>query len=813
MPTGNSVKLFSIAAFICFIFGIFPSTIFGQTVYQTTADINIRNGPGPNYNSIGIVAKGEEVSILDSSNAYWFKAKYKATTGYIAHKYLIRIPVLSAPVVKSPAPASPPPQKNSYLSIFGGILCIASLVLLVIGLINRGMKSSQSVRTQSIPAKKTTTSSSLQNSNVPGNNQKPSTPNSNLSNPKSANETLNTASIQKTANQVQKNNSEPPKAKVTVEITVSDNKKSIEDVTGKSQPITYGTSFVPVTNPGSAPYWRHQYIYSARELKGATAEQKAFYLKFKSEFLQYTWIDLAGSSNYAFILLFDLCDDYKLHGQLDQLEHQYRFLWKNWPKTESYGRDILIRQMGLVGNNHGINRLNAEKPSYNSGFSFDESYWGLGNRYKEKFKLNNEQVKILNDLIDTSNSFNSMEYCARAIIFSFFHVLEELNKHLKSGGTSLEDQVKSIGEIELLKHYKLKKGSNNYKTQLKEFVKTIHQAIYKTCENSLRDFLFVGRKTDLSYYIHSAEALQQFNAVFPGVAHDLLTKYFSSIEPTDDKTEAELNQYGKGRWKSKLEKVKDGCIGENANLFYDTVVKLGAQNAKNPSVENIFLEASKFVAKYDAAISLKLYIYYIYYDLLSTTFDNKQLTKTIQKSLFKTADQVKEFQEIINDLIRDKQLDKALEKVSGIYKTKRKKIQIDTSKIKEVQEQHAETVDLLNEYLQDENEAVEQFSGTKETELNINVEVANEPDQKSIFKAEVGLNVVQVNALTLFLKNGFVGSYDQLELFARENGVFRNSLIEGINENCYPVFDDILIEDEDGAYRVNESYYQQILVS
>lgn len=774
--------------------------VLAQSLYQATADINIRSGPGPGYKSVGVVSKGKEVEIIDSSNSNWFKAKYKGITGFIAHKYIIRAVVQTQPPKITPKPKSQAPPKTSKLSLFGWILFLVSLVLIIIGLINRVTKSQQKVQVKSSQEKQTKGSSF----------QQPVKPIGMVINPTSQNASSKVVRGDKIIT-TQTNSTQSEK--VISQKTSSNRMNSIEDITGKSQPITYGNSFVPVANPGSAPYWRHQYIYSARELNSAAAEQKAFYLKFKSEFIQYTWLDLAGSSNYAFILLFDLYEDYKIHGQLDQLEHQYRFLWKNWPKTESYARDILIRQMGLIGDNHGINRLNAEKPSYNSGFNFDESYWGLGNRYKEKFKLNNEQVKILNNLIDTSNSFNSMEYCARAIIFSFFHVLEELEKHLKSEATSLEDQAKAIAEIELLRHYKFKKGSNNYKTQIKEFIKTIHQAIYKTCENSLRDFLFVGRKTDLSYYIHSAEALQQFNTVFPSAVHDLLMKYFSTMTLPDDATEAELNQYGKGRWKSKLEKLKEGCSDENAKLFYDTVVKLGAQNAKNPSVENIFLEASKFVTKYDAVISLKLYIYYIYYDLLSTTFDNKQLTKTIQKSLFKTADQVKEFQEIINDLIRDKQLDKALEKVSSIYKTKRKKIQIDTSKIKEVQEQHAETVDLLNEYLQDENEVVEQFSGAKETELNLNVKVSNELSQKSIFKEEIGLTVVQINALTLFLKNGFVGSYDQLELFARENGVFRNSLIEGINENCYPVFDDILIEDEDGAYRVNESYYQQILVS
>jgi hypothetical protein len=41
--------------------------------------------------------------------------------------------------------------------------------------------------------------------------------------------------------------------------------------------------------------------------------------------------------------------------------------------------------------------------------------------------------------------------------------------------------------------------------------------------------------------------------------------------------------------------------------------------------------------------------------------------------------------------------------------------------------------------------------------------------------------------------------------------MFRNQLIESINESCFETLDDILIEEEEDYYQINESYYKQIL--
>jgi hypothetical protein len=49
-------------------------------------------------------------------------------------------------------------------------------------------------------------------------------------------------------------------------------------------------------------------------------------------------------------------------------------------------------------------------------------------------------------------------------------------------------------------------------------------------------------------------------------------------------------------------------------------------------------------------------------------------------------------------------------------------------------------------------------------------------------------------------------------LFAKSKGIFKNQLIESINEICYDFLDDVLIEEEDDYYTINRNYFQTISV-
>jgi hypothetical protein len=62
----------------------------------------------------------------------------------------------------------------------------------------------------------------------------------------------------------------------------------------------------------------------------------------------------------------------------------------------------------------------------------------------------------------------------------------------------------------------------------------------------------------------------------------------------------------------------------------------------------------------------------------------------------------------------------------------------------------------------------------------------------------------------MFLKNNFSMPQIEIEEFAKSKGVFKNQLIESINESCYEILDDVLIEEEDDYYTIFPEYFQKI---
>ena len=267
------------------------------------------------------------------------------------------------------------------------------------------------------------------------------------------------------------------------------------------------------------------------------------------------------------------------------------------------------------------------------------------------------------------------------------------------------------------------------------------------------------------------------------------------------------------RWKLDYKKLTDLFQKNEMNHFIDGIINLEVTNEKNPNIENIFYESSKFIAKYDKVQALKYYAKYIYYDLKSKNFDNQQLTTTIQKSLFTTNEQLIEFQAIIENLVQNKNIEEALIEISHIYIPKRKRIVLDKLEIKEVEKKHIGTVELLNEILVNETDEFEVNpiqidNSNEELEVSFSIKTKN----NLIFKSNIDLNEVQEQLVLKIAKSSFTIPQNDVEKFALDNGFFKNQLIDSINEICSGILDgEALIEEEEDNYIIEESYSLEIL--
>ncbi len=555
----------------------------------------------------------------------------------------------------------------------------------------------------------------------------------------------------------------------------------------------------------SIPYWAHQYIYSYNEINYATQAQREFYEKFRNEFLKENFIYLNGNNNYAFILLFDLLNEFENHKDYHKIEKQLEDLGNNYARTKSYCVSFLLKKL------EEYNMDNEADLFREKNYQYDYDYWKLGRRYKKKLNLTNEQEQILNRIWLQNNVFNEIEFCKIEIIKGFLRANEFLQRNYVSTDNSFENLMDELSDFIVRKYYHYRKGSQNYKYTFDSVKGEIYGHILKLTENNVREEFSNKRKLTAELNYRTPEILNLYDQKIISKLADFFVEDKKNIIPPDLDTEKLLNESNTTRWKSKFEKIlKDFS---SADGFENQIINLAEQNVKNPSVENIFYEASKSVAKIDKVCSLRLYLRYIDADLKSTQFDNRQMNKTIQKSLFKTAEQFDDFEKILNKFIVEKNLEEALKSINEFYIPKRRKISIDKKTIQDVQKQHSGTVSLLNEYLQEEMEEDVQNEewGKEEDVVQINIINDNEDLVSSKFLNELNLSELQKEVLEIIEKNSFSISQTELEDLLKSRSQMMSSVVDSINENCFETFDDVLIEEEDEYFTINENYYKKLL--
>lgn len=628
----------------------------------------------------------------------------------------------------------------------------------------------------------------------------------------------------KTANFIAKQKEDRELVDKVIRDIKKENQTKIEELLSKS--MQTDSSIIDVTDQPSkihsgdilnkyasgVPFWTHQYVYSHTEINRASDEQKLFYRIFRSNFLSEHYFDLEGNTNYAFILLFDLLDKYEHHKDISKLEDQLKKLGQHYPKTKSYGISFLLKKMRGNGYNEDIERINNQYVY--SNHNYDPDYWKLGSKFQSKLNLSNEEVNLLNRHYYPNNNFCSIEFCCLEVLKLYILCISELEANYRSNGTTLDDEFLFISDLIARKQFRYRQGSQNYKYSLETINHEIYTNIFKYCENAVRESYHHKRKLSTAdvNYSHD-EVRREYESRIITPITQLLESLKTTIAEPDEATEIQLYSLTTGRWRVKFEDYVNN-YSNNLDEFVNSIIKLGELNINNPSRENIYYESSKFIAKYDKIESLKLYVYYLYYDLQSATIDKKQLTKTIQKTLFKTNEQLHDFEEIVSNLIKDMDLGTALKSVPKIYEVKRKRISLDKTAIREVQTQHSGTVELLNEYLQDEFEDDNisiQSQEINEQEIKIEIVSKIAEPQQSAFLNSLALNSIQIGILSLFSKSNFSILQSEIEEFAKSQGVFKNQVIESINEVCYDVLDDVLIEEDDDYYTIIPEYFDKIL--
>lgn len=637
---------------------------------------------------------------------------------------------------------------------------------------------------------------------------------------------------------------------------------SIIDVTNQAEklPTFKEVSKLAVVENHTAiniPEWKHRYIYSYEDINYANKEQKNFYFKFRQYFLEQKFIDVGNNSNYAFVLLFDLLScDYKEAKNLKIFEENIFRLIDHYPIVKQYALRGLIKKMQKNGDNEIIQRVNNMfGQDYGTGRVeyYSSTSYGLGDRFRRKLNLLDFEVKLLNRVYNSSNVFLQIEFCCIAVIKFYLLVIQQMNENLKSRATDLYSEFKLIANIEYDIFYgKEKHRFLSYKPFFIELtINNLYTYVFRCCEATVRECYSYNRKLQNKAILGNIadEALEQIKPEIQSV----ISLRINDIMELDEDSEIKLNKYCASRWKLLFKKYSSQLFEKICNEFasltdknnknssvgislrndssndliddyYWKILNLASLNWHNSKiVQNIYYEAFKTVVQFDKQTAVKFY--FLYLDS-SDKLNFKIIPKKLQKALFVTAEQLSIFEEIKTKFLNSLNLSDALNCVANIYVMQSKKIILNKSQIKEIQQQHLGTAKLLHEYLSDEEDVqiISQPNPCAASESVFvdnmiigqsahNILKSNSEDSK-IDEYEDNkkskLDTLQLEFIKLFAKNDFSLSLTAVDQFMAKNNVFKNSTVDKINEMYYDLLDDVLIEQIDESYQINRDYYERI---
>jgi len=593
-------------------------------------------------------------------------------------------------------------------------------------------------------------------------------------------------------------------SKITFTTSTKKMDNSIIDVDTTPHPIDYSK----YTDSLEVPDWAHTYIYRYSELEMASSEQKKFYDQFKARFLTGNWVDLAGNTNYAFILLFDLLQQFDIHKDIQLLEEQMNLISSFYPKTSSYAKTFLLQKMREIGDHEGLDRLEWTIVNH-AGYEYQP--WDWRNKYIKKLNLSKEDIKLLDDVYLNFNNFMNIEYCACEVVKLFISLRKALYKAYSLQNLNQDSQLALVLDIVARKQYNYRFNSMNYKYVLAHNKPLIFNFILKYCENRIRELYEYNRKLSFLQNYH-AEVIIAIETHILSYIQDDVEILLPQIAQPDTNTEIELNSSAPTRWKVKLKPLQDSFEQIGKEAFLIQLEKLLTLNAKNPSLENIYLESSKFLSGIDKQLAFEYFLLYTNQNMINRNLVLKNMSQVMIKKLFPTAELQSRYFKVIQSLIKKElTIEEALTEIKDFYLPVRKKIVLDTQAIKHVEEQHSGTVEVLNEYLKDD-EAIEVANNDSTINLKAIENSAVSPlagPESQYYNFNASQN--EMALINLFKENHFLVSSDQMDIFCKNTGVIKGALINNLNENCYDVIDDLLIETDDTNYTINQSYYEQII--
>jgi len=397
-------------------------------------------------------------------------------------------------------------------------------------------------------------------------------------------------------------------------------------------------------------------------------------------------------------------------------------------------------------------------------------YWDRDGKFRKEYNLSDLEQRILEQTSFRQTKIWNNYEAKKQMILLYLDEWKIIEERVKTEEKLKKKSKKIINAILNLQDY----GYFEYNE-----IEGLY-AILKIVENKIRSFI-------PNYKILETEKeLESMKKFFPKSMLNELLENIENFKLSKEKIESiityEIKNYPKD-WKLKLGYIE---------LFNEKKINLIIRFNNDENLEKIIKELLKKEKNSD---------YKLFYLFLLNR--NRELKKTEVKMLEKiiSADRFQDYKKLLD---KDNEItQKIYEELKLLKFQKMKKIDLNLEKVKVTKEKFAETVNILEEYLKEENEEVDISKICNEEQKDVVVE------NKEQEKIENFQDNKIKEVLKVVIETQKIGEND-LKNYAKEKNMSLNAYIDSINKELYDIVNDQVIILENNTVKIDEFYIDDI---
>ena len=448
----------------------------------------------------------------------------------------------------------------------------------------------------------------------------------------------------------------------------------------------------------------------------------------------------------------------------------YYYFQDFWNILQEESREVVINEINKYLEK--LPRLNNEIIVYYNltpnGLPY--RYWDRDGKFRKEYNLSNLEERILEQTSFRQTKIWNNYEAKKQMILLYLDEWKIIEERLKTEEKLKKKSKKIINAILNLQDY----GYFEYNE-----IEGLY-AILKIVENKIRSFI-------PNYKILEVEKeLESIKKFFPKSMSNELLENIENFKLSKEKIESiityEIKNYPKD-WKLKLGYIE---------LFNEKKINLIIRFNNDENLEKIIKELQKKERNSDDKL------FYLF--LLNR---NRELKKTEVKMLEKiiSADRFQDYKKLLE---KDNEItQKTYEELKLLKFQKKKKIDLNLEKVKVTKEKFVETVNILEEYLKEENEEADISKIYNEEQKDIVVE-NKEQEKIENFQDNKIKEVLKIIVETQKMKES------DLKNYAKEKNMSLNAYIDFINKEVYDIVNDQVIILENNTVKIDEFYIDDI---